>query len=136
MVKNINKNIMLLSCKSKDAAIEDSEVISDLKDTLSANSDRCVGMAANMIGVLKKIIIVNIGSINMIMVNPEILKKSGEYETEEGCLSLEGVRKVKRYKNIEVKFQDEKFVKRVRKFSGFTAQIIQHEIDHCNGIII
>ena len=136
MVKNINKNIMLLSCKSKDAAIEDSEVISDLKDTLSANSDRCVGMAANMIGVLKKIIIVNIGSINMIMVNPEILKKSGEYETEEGCLSLEGVRKVKRYKNIEVKFQDEKFVKRVRNFSGFTAQIIQHEIDHCNGIII
>lgn len=136
MIRNINKDVLTLGIKSNKATPEDLPVIVDLKDTLAANADRCVGMAANMIGEHKNIIIVHVGISDMIMVNPVIVKKSKPFETEEGCLSLEGVRNVKRYQEIEVVFEDEKFVKRRRRFSGFTAQIIQHEIDHCSGIII
>lgn len=136
MIRNINRDILSLGIKPDKATPDDLPVIADLKDTLAANADRCVGMAANMIGVHKNIIIVHIGISDMIMVNPVIVKKAKPYETEEGCLSLDGVRAVKRFQEIEVTFEDEKFVKRRRKFSGFIAQIIQHEIDHCSGIII
>ncbi len=136
MIRNINRDILSLGIKSDKATPDDLPVIADLKDTLAANADRCVGMAANMIGVHKNIIIVHIGISDMIMVNPVIVKKAKPYETEEGCLSLDGVRAVKRFQEIEVTFEDEKFVKRRRKFSGLIAQIIQHEIDHCSGIII
>ena len=136
MIRNINKDVLTLGIKSNKATEDDLPVIVDLKDTLMANADRCVGMAANMIGVHKNIIIVHIGISDMIMVKPVIVKKAKPFETKEGCLSLEGLRDVKRFEEIEVIFEDEKFVKRRRKFSGFTAQIIQHEIDHCNGIII
>lgn len=105
-------------------------------DTLKANEEHCVGMAANMIGVKKNIIVVNIGFMNMAMFNPVILKRSGRYETEEGCLSLVGVRKCTRYKEIEVEYQDMNFRKQRQRFEGWTAQIIQHEIDHCAGVII
>lgn len=130
------KDIFFLAQKSEPATPEDAQVIIDLLDTLQANADRCVGMAANMIGVKKTIIAVNAGFTNIAMVNPRIIKKSGLYETEEGCLSLEGVRPTKRYQNIEVEYLDRNFVKKKQKFSGWTAQIIQHEIDHCEGIII
>ena len=136
MIRNINRDILSLGIKPDKATPDDLPVIADLKDTLAANADRCVGMAANMIGVHKNIIIVHIGISDMIMVNPVIVKKAKPYETEEGCLSLDGVRAVKRFQEIEVTFEDEKFVKRRRKFSGLIAQIIQHEIDHCSGIII
>jgi len=108
----------------------------DLQDTLKANQDRCVGMAANMIGVKKRIIIVNMGFLNMVMYNPVIVKKDTPYETEEGCLSLDGVRKTTRYQNIEVEYLDINWKKHRQQYSGWTAQIIQHEVDHLNGIII
>lgn len=130
------KDIFFLAQKSESATPEDAQVIIDLLDTLQANADRCVGMAANMIGVKKTIIAVNAGFTNIAMVNPRIIKKSGLYETEEGCLSLEGVRPTKRYQNIEVEYLDQNFAKKKQKFSGWTAQIIQHEMDHCEGIII
>ena len=108
----------------------------DLQDTLQANADRCVGMAANMIGIKRKIIIVNMGVMNVVMYNPVILKRDTPYETEEGCLSLDGVRKTIRYQNIEVEYLDSGWKKHRQKLSGWTAQIVQHEIDHFSGKII
>ncbi len=136
MIRPIMKDIFFLRQKAQPAAKEDMQVVQDLMDTLKANEAGCVGMAANMIGVNKRIIAVNMGFVNVAMLNPVIVKKSGAYETEEGCLSLTGVRKTTRYENIEVEFQDISFHKQHQKYSGWTAQIIQHEIDHCDGIII
>lgn len=138
MVQKICRDVFFLSQKSEKAADNemDRNAAADLIDTLAANRERCVGMAANMIGVRKNIIVVNIGLMNMIMYNPTIVSKSGKYETEEGCLSLDGVRKTERYENIEVSFQDINFKPQTQKFSGWTAQIIQHEVDHLNGVII
>ena len=127
---------LFLALKSEPAAEADRQVIADLLDTLKANLDRCVGMAANMIGVRKRIIVFCQGPMQMIMVNPQIISKSGAYEAEEGCLSLSGVRKTKRYQRITVKYQDQAFRQRTGTFEGFTAQIIQHEMDHCDGILI
>ena len=130
------RDVLFLGQKSEEATKEDMQVVKDLLDTLQANAEHCVGMAANMIGVKKRIIVVNMGFINVAMLNPVILKKAKPYETEEGCLSLAGVRKTKRYEEIEVEYLDQNFKKQRQKYSGWTAQIIQHEIDHCNGIII
>ena len=127
---------LFLALKSEPASEADRQVIVDLLDTLRANLDRCVGMAANMIGVRKRIIVFCSGPMQMIMVNPQITSKAGEYEAEEGCLSLAGIRKAKRYQKITVKYQDQAFKQRTGTFEGFTAQIIQHEIDHCDGILI
>ena len=136
MIKPIVKDIFFLGQKSEPATKQDLSVGQDLQDTLSANQERCVGMAANMIGVRKRIIIVNIGFMNLVMYNPVLLKKDTPYETEEGCLSLEGVRKTKRYQNIEVEYLDGSWKKHRQKFSGWTAQIILHEMDHLEGVII
>ena len=136
MVKPIVKDILFLGQKSVPATQLDMNVVNDLRDTLAANRERCVGMAANMIGVNKQIIAVNMGFMNVAMFNPKIVKRSGKYETEEGCLSLTGVRKCTRYQEIEVEYQDMNFKKKREKYSGWTAQIIQHEIDHCDGILI
>ena len=136
MVRPIMRDIFFLSQNAQPATKEDKQIVQDLLDTLKANEAGCVGMAANMIGVNKRIIAVNMGFINVAMLNPVIVKKSRAYETEEGCLSLDGVRKTTRYENIEVEFQDISFHKQRQKYSGWTAQIIQHEIDHCDGIII
>lgn len=136
MIKPIVKDVLFLSQKSEKATREDLSVGQDLQDTLLANKDRCVGMAANMIGIRKKVIIVSIGLTNLVMYNPVIVKKDTPYETEEGCLSLEGVRKTTRYQNIEVEFMDSSWKKHRRRYSGWTAQIIQHEVDHLSGIII
>ncbi len=114
----------------------DLQTAKDLLDTLTANREACVGMAANMIGVKKRIIVFDNNGVLMTMLNPEIVKCSGEYETEEGCLSLSGVRKTKRYQLITVKFQDAKLKWQEQSFFGWTAQIIQHEVDHCNGVLI
>ena len=136
MVKPIMRDVLFLRQKSEDAAEGDRQIIEDLKDTLKANHDRCVGMAVNMIGVRKKIIIVNMGFMNFVMYNPVILKKDTPYETEEGCLSLDGVRKTSRYQNIELEYLDSSWKKHRDSFSGWTAQVIQHEIDHLQGVII
>lgn len=136
MVKKVVTNKVFLAQKSVDATESDKQVITDLLDTLQANQDHCVGMAANMIGVKKNIIVVSVGPFRFSMINPVIIKKSGEYETEEGCLSLTGTRKCTRYNEIEVEYLDHNFEKKSGKYSGWTAQIIQHEIDHCNGIVI
>ena len=136
MIKPIVKDIFFLGQKSEPATKQDLSVGQDLQDTLSANQERCVGMAANMIGVRKRIVIVNIGFMNLVMYNPVLLKKDTPYETEEGCLSLEGVRKTKRYQNIEVEYLDGSWKKHRQKFSGWTAQIILHEMDHLEGVII
>jgi peptide deformylase len=136
MIKPIVRDIFFLRQPSEEAVPQDTAVGKDLQDTLEANKDRCVGMAANMIGVRKKIIIVNMGPVNIVMYNPEILSKTGPYETEEGCLSLDGVRKTTRYKQIGVEYLDSSWKKHKQKFSGWTAQIIQHEVDHLSGIII
>lgn len=136
MIQPIMKDIFFLSQKSVPATKEDRQVALDLLDTLKAHEEGCVGMAANMIGVKKQIIAVNMGVMNVVMFNPKIVKKSGKYETEEGCLSLGGVRKCSRYQTIEVEYQDMNFDKKRQKYSGWIAQIIQHECDHCNGIII
>lgn len=138
MVQKICRDVFFLSQKSEKATDNemDRNAAVDLIDTLAANRERCVGMAANMIGVRKNIIVVNIGLMNVIMYNPTIVSKSGKYETEEGCLSLDGVRKTERYENIEVSYQDINFKPQTQKFSGWTAQIIQHEVDHLNGVII
>ena len=136
MVRPIVKDVFFLGQKSEDAAKQDLPVGQDLQDTLRANQDHCVGMAANMIGVKKKIIIVNMGIMNVVMYNPIIVQKDSPYETEEGCLSLTGVRKTTRFQNIEVEYLDSGWKKHREKFSGWTAQIIQHEVDHLEGIII
>ena len=133
MVREIVHDPMFLQRKSEDATQADLQTAQDLLDTLRANFDRCVGMAANMIGVAKKIIAVNDNGKYLVMFNPEIISKFGEFETEEGCLSLDGERKTVRYKTIKVKYFNENFKQIKRSFSDFTAQIIQHEIDHCNG---
>ena len=129
MIKPIMKDEAFLAIKSVPATKMDTQVAQDLKDTLQAYSDQCVGMAANMIGVSKNIIIFAIGPAQIVMYNPKITKKSRPYKVKEGCLSLEG-------ESITVEYQDESFKKCKQAYSGFVAQIIQHEIDHCNGIII
>lgn len=136
MIRPIMKDVFFLNQKSEVATEADKQVVQDLLDTLKANEDGCVGMAANMIGVKKRIIVVNAGFGNIAMINPVIIKKSGAYETEEGCLSLMGVRKTTRYQEIEVEFQDTGFKYQRQKYSGWIAQIIQHEVDHCDGIVI
>lgn len=136
MIKKITCDPMFLAQKSVDATEADKQVISDLLDTLRANLDHCVGMAANMIGVSKNIIVVAAGPFQFAMINPVIAKKTGAFQTEEGCLSLDGVRPCTRYKEIEVDYLDTNFKKQHGKYIGWTAQIIQHEVDHCNGIVI
>lgn len=136
MVKNIVRDVFFLAQKSEPATKEDIQAGRDLMDTLKANRERCVGMAANMIGVRKNIIIVNMGMMDVVMFNPVIVKKSMPYETEEGCLSLDGVRPTTRYQNIEVEYYDFGWKKQRMKLSGWTAQICQHEVDHLSGIII
>lgn len=136
MVKKIVRDPMFLMQKSEPATEDDKQVITDLMDTLRANLDVCVGMAANMIGVKKQIIVVAAGPMIFPMVNPVITKKTGMYKTEESCLSLEGVRPCTRYKEIEVDYLDQDFKKQHGKYSGFTAQIIQHEIQHFSGELI
>lgn len=136
MIKKITRDPMFLAQKSMDATEADKQVITDLLDTLRANLDHCVGMAANMIGVSKNIIVVAAGPFQFAMINPVIAKKTGAFQTEEGCLSLDGVRPCTRYKEIEVDYLDTNFKKQHGKYIGWTAQIIQHEVDHCNGIVI
>ena len=136
MIKPIVRDMLFLGQKSTPISQADTEIIRDLQDTLKANHDRCVGMAANMIGYKKRSIIVSMGVMDLIMNNPELVSKSDPYETEEGCLSLDGTRKTIRYKNIEVRYQDLNFKEHTQKFSGFVAQIILHEMDHLEGVII
>lgn len=135
MVKNIVKGERIFRIAEK-ATKSDENIARDLLDTLKANSDSCVGMAANMIGENKRIIAVMIGMFAIVMYNPKIVSKSGKYQTEEGCLSLDGKRTCTRYEKIEVEFEDINFKKRRESFSLFVAEIIQHEIDHLDGIII
>lgn len=136
MVREIMHDPIFLAQKSAPAGVEDRQIAIDLLDTLTANKERCVGMAANMIGQAKRIIVFdNLGSY-MTMFNPEIIKKSEPYEAEEGCLSLSGTRKCTRYRKIKVQYQTEDMQLRLKTFTDWTAQIIQHEIDHCNGILI
>jgi len=136
MIRPIMRDVLFLAKPSEPATKDDLQIAIDLLDTLKHNEDACVGMAANMIGVSKRIIVVNMGLINMAMFNPVIIAKSGPYETEESCLSLTGERPAARYEEIEVEFEDMQFNKQRRKFTGWTAQIIQHECDHLEGIII
>ena len=136
MIQSIMRDIFFLSQKSEPATEADRQVALDLLDTLKAHENECVGMAANMIGVKKRIIVVNMEIINVVMLNPVIKKKAGPYVTEEGCLSLSGSRKTKRYNEIELEYQDLNMKNHRQKFTGWTAQIIQHECDHLDGIII
>ena len=136
MVKQIVRDIFFLGQKSEPATKADLQIGIDLRDTLEANRERCVGMAANMIGIKKKVIIVNMGLIDVVMFNPVIIKKDTPYQTEEGCLSLDGVRSTTRYENIEVEYMDMNWKKQKQKLSGWTAQIFQHEMDHLSGRII
>ena len=136
MVKPIMKDVFFLSQKSEPATKADQQVAQDLLDTLKANAGGCVGLAANMIGVRKCVIAVDMGFMNVAMFNPVIVAKAGPYEAEEGCLSLTGTRKTTRYQEIEVEYLDITWKKHRNKYSGWIAQIIQHEVDHCNGIII
>ena len=138
MIRPIMKDVIFLAQKSVPAVNceEDIQVAHDLLETLEAHKEGCVGMAANMIGVSKRIIAFDNEGSYMVMFNPEIVKCSDRYEAEEGCLSLTGTRKTKRWKSIKVQYQNEQFQTRFKTFAGWTAQIIQHEIDHCNGIII
>ena len=136
MVRQIMRDPMFLGQKSEEVTKEDISIAEDLKDTLAANREHCVGMAANMIGIKKRIIIANVGIGDIVMFNPVITKKDSPYETEEGCLSLAGLRKTIRYRNIELEFTDLSWKRQRQKYSGFIAQIIQHECDHLEGIII
>ncbi len=136
MVKEIIRDKEFLAIKSTAADLSDMQTAQDLLDTLEANAQGCVGLAANMIGVSKRIIAFDNDGEYMVMFNPEIIKASDSYETREGCLSLLGVRSTKRYRNIKVKYQNMQLQTRIKTFTGFTAQIIQHEVDHCNGILI
>ena len=137
MIKELMHDPIFLSLKSEVATKEDLQVAEDLLDTLIAHKDGCVGMAANMIGVRKRIIAFDNDGTYMVMFNPEIIKKAEPYETEEGCLSLlGGPRKCKRYKSIKVLWQTAEMQTRIKTFTGFPAQIIQHEVDHCNGVLI
>ena len=136
MIKPIVRDIFFLGQKAERAVKADMAVGRDLLDTLQANRDRCVGMAANMIGVRKAVIVVHMGVADIVMFNPVVLKKEGPYEAEEGCLSLDGVRKTTRYEYIEVEFYDMSWKKRRQKLRGLPAQICQHELDHLEGILI
>ena len=136
MIKPIVKDVLFLGEKSTMATKDDIQVVNDLIDTLRANLDGCVGMAANMIGVKKNIIVFAMREMIVPMINPVIIKKENSYITEESCLSLEGFRQTKRYETIEVEYFDKNIKKQRNTFHGFVAQIIQHEVDHCNGIII
>ena len=136
MIREIMHDPVFLAQKSVIATKEDLQVAQDLLETLEAHKEGCVGMAANMIGVAKRIIAFDNEGSYMVMFNPEIIKCSQPYTAEEGCLSLPGIRKTKRYQNIKVRYQNEDFAVRLKTFTGWTAQIIQHEIDHCNGILI
>lgn len=136
MIKPIIRDVLFLRQKALQATRADLSVGRDLTDTLRANADRCVGMAANMIGVNKRVIIVAVGFASMVLYNPVITKKSGPYEAEEGCLSLSGTRRTTRYETIEVAYRDADWKKQTRTFTGHVAQIIQHEVDHTNGILI
>ena len=136
MEKPIVRDAFFLNQKSEEATKVDLPVAQDLEDTLRANRDRCVGMAANMIGIRKRIIIVNNEGTDIVMFNPVILRKEGPYEAEEGCLSLEGTRKASRYRKVAVEYTDLRWRKITKTFTGFTAQIIQHEMDHLEGILI
>ena len=136
MIKPIVRDIFFLGQKAERAVKADMAVGRDLLDTLQANRDRCVGMAANMIGVRKAVIVVHMGAADVVMFNPIVLKKEGPYEAEEGCLSLDGVRKTTRYEYIEVEFYDMSWKKRQQKLRGLPAQICQHELDHLEGILI
>lgn len=136
MIQPIMKDPLFLGVKSQPATPEDVPVGQDLLDTLAAHREGCVGMAANMIGVRKRIIVFDNEGTAMVMFNPVILKSEGVYDTEEGCLSLPGIRKTKRFQKIKVQYQNAAFQTRIKTFTGWTAQIIQHEIDHCDGILI
>ena len=136
MIRPIMKDPIFLSQKSATATVMDLPVAQDLRDTLEAHRDGCVGMAANMIGVAKRIIIFDDNGSATVMFNPEIVKCAGVYEAEEGCLSLTGTRKAKRWRSIKVQYRNEQFQTRLKTYTDFTAQIIQHEIDHCNGVLI
>ena len=136
MIQPTMKDPIFLAQKSAPATKEDLQVAQDLLDTLTAHKDGCVGMAANMIGVAKRIIAFDNEGKYMVMFNPEIVKRSEPYEAEEGCLSLPGTRKTKRYRSIKVRYQNGQLQTRFKTFTGWTAQIIQHEIDHCNGVLI
>ena len=136
MIQPIMRDPMFLAVPSEKATRADKQHALDLLDTLRANLDRCVGMAGNMIGVRKRIIAVHTGFSQIAMINPVIVSRSGPYETQEGCLSLDGVRKVTRYEQIEVSFQDLMMRAHKQRYSGHVAQIIQHEVDHCDGILI
>ena len=136
MIREICKDEAFLAQKAEPAAADDLVVAQDLLDTLTAHKDGCVGMAANMIGVNKRIIAFDNEGEYMVMFNPVIVKQSGPYEAEEGCLSLTGTRKTKRFQTIKAQWQNEKFQTRIKTFTGWTAEIIQHEIDHCEGILI
>lgn len=136
MVKKVVRDPVFLAGKSELATEADKQVVQDLLDTLRANLDHCVGMAANMIGIKKNIIVVAAGPFQFPMINAAITKKTGAFQTEEGCLSLDGVRPCTRYREIEVDYFDQNFKKQHGKYSGWTAQIIQHELDHVAGIVI
>ena len=136
MVRPIMKDPIFLGRKSEEATPEDLPVAADLLDTLKAHASECVGMAANMIGVPKRIIVFDCDGSYMTMLNPEIIRTGEPFEAEEGCLSLTGARKTLRYRTIKVRYQNEKFQVRLKTFTGWPAQIIQHEVDHCNGIVI
>lgn len=136
MIKDIVKDQFFLSQKSSEASNEDLYIIEDLKDTLTYHQKHCVGMAANMIGYQKRIMIVSDEGKLLILINPSLIHKQGSYQTEEGCLSLEGVRNTKRYQKIKVDYFDENMKHKIKTFTGYTAQIIQHELDHFEGILI
>ena len=136
MIREICKDETFLVQKAAPATADDLATAQDLLDTLTAHKDGCVGMAANMIGVCKRIIAFDNEGTYMVMFNPVIVRQSGPYEAEEGCLSLAGVRKTKRFQTIKVQWQNEQFQTRLKTFTGWTAEIIQHEIDHCEGILI
>ena len=136
MIRPIVRDVFFLGQKSKEAAPQDAALGRDLQDTLRANRDRCVGMAANMIGVGKRAIIVSIGPADVVMFNPVLLAKDAPYAAEEGCLSLDGTRRTTRYRNIEVEYRNAAWKKRRERYSGWIAQIIQHEMDHLDGVII
>ena len=136
MIREICRDETFLAQKAAPATADDLATAQDLLDTLTAHKDGCVGMAANMIGVCKRIIAFDNEGTYMVMFNPVIVRQSGPYEAQEGCLSLTGVRKTKRFQTIKVQWQNEQFQTRLKTFTGWTAEIIQHEIDHCEGIVI
>ncbi|MDO5110279.1 MAG: peptide deformylase [Erysipelotrichaceae bacterium] len=136
MIRPIIRDTFFLAQKSQETTKEDLPDVMNLVDTFIANRGSCVGMAANMIGVKKRFIVVEFMNQPLVMINPKITSKKDRYETEEGCLSLSGMRKTVRFRTITVSYQDTQFQKHSQTFTGFTAQIIQHEIDHCGGILI